>query len=72
MADFRYVEPFALAEDETPYRKLSSEHVSVVSTSHDPVPGRHVVHFKRVGAQTIPRLSQSSRTVHAKPSLEHW
>ena len=29
MAEFRYVEPFALAEDETPYRKLSSEHVSV-------------------------------------------
>jgi fumarate hydratase class I len=29
MAEFHYVDPFPLAEDETPYRKLTSEHVSV-------------------------------------------
>ena len=29
MADFRYVEPFALAKDATSYRKLSAEHVSL-------------------------------------------
>ena len=29
MAEFRYVEPFALSRDETPYRKLTSEHVAV-------------------------------------------
>ena len=29
MAEFRYVEPFALAKDETPYRKLSSDYVKV-------------------------------------------
>ena len=31
MAEFRYVEPFALAKEETPYRKLTSEHVSLAS-----------------------------------------
>ena len=29
MTEFQYVEPFPLAKDETPYRKVSSEHVSV-------------------------------------------
>ena len=29
MAEFRYVEPFALAKDETPYRRLSSDYVEV-------------------------------------------
>jgi fumarate hydratase, class I len=29
MAEFRYVEPFALAKDEAPYRKLSSDYVEV-------------------------------------------
>jgi fumarate hydratase class I len=31
MAEFRYVEPFPVAKDETPYRKLSSEHLSVAT-----------------------------------------
>jgi fumarate hydratase class I len=29
MAEFRYVDPFPLAKDEAPYRKLASDHVSV-------------------------------------------
>ena len=31
MVEFRYVEPFPVAKDETPYRKLASEHVSVAT-----------------------------------------
>ena len=31
MAEFHYVEPFPLAKDETPYRKVASDHVSVAT-----------------------------------------
>ena len=31
MADFRYDEPFPLAKDETPYRRVASDHVSVAA-----------------------------------------
>jgi fumarate hydratase class I len=29
MAEFEYQDPFPLAEDDTPYRRLTSDHVSV-------------------------------------------
>ncbi len=29
MAEFRYLEPFPLAKDEAPFRKLASDHVSI-------------------------------------------
>ena len=31
MAEFQYVDPFPLTKDETPYRKVASDHVSVAA-----------------------------------------